>query len=210
MIRRPPLIATLLVGAAIAAMIALGVWQLQRRAWKEGLIARWTQVATLPPVAWPAVPPADDALIYRRADGFCLAVTAMSARAGENRRGQPGWRHIAHCRTGAEGPGMTVDIGWSRDPALKTPWPGGKVSGIIGRDRDARILLVADTPAAGLEASAAPDPRAEPNNHLSYAIQWFLFAATAAIIYLLALRGRDRSPPGALDDSKVATPPPSV
>ncbi|HNJ47416.1 MAG TPA: SURF1 family protein, partial [Novosphingobium sp.] len=29
-----------------------------------------------------------------------------------------------------------------------------------------------------------------PNNHLSYAVQWFLFAATALVIYGLALRKR--------------------
>ncbi len=31
-----------------------------------------------------------------------------------------------------------------------------------------------------------------PNNHLSYAVQWFSFAATALIIYALALRRRRR------------------
>jgi len=31
-----------------------------------------------------------------------------------------------------------------------------------------------------------------PNNHLSYAIQWFFFAATALVIYVLALRKRWR------------------
>ena len=37
---------------------------------------------------------------------------------------------------------------------------------------------------------AAPDPRDVPNNHLSYAVQWFLFALTAVVIYILALRKR--------------------
>jgi surfeit locus 1 family protein len=31
-----------------------------------------------------------------------------------------------------------------------------------------------------------------PNNHRSYAVQWFLFAAAALIIYLLAVRGKLR------------------
>jgi surfeit locus 1 family protein len=31
-----------------------------------------------------------------------------------------------------------------------------------------------------------------PNNHLSYAIQWFFFATTAVVIYVLALRKRWR------------------
>nr|WP_301183132.1 SURF1 family protein [Sphingomonas quercus] len=178
---------TLLVLAAVAAMIALGVWQLHRRQWKEGLLASWSAARTMPPVAWPTVPPADDSLIYRRADGFCLAVTGFSARAGEDRRGNPGWRHLAACRTGAEGPGMLVDIGWSRTPDAPPRWIGGKVSGIIGRDRDRRILLVADQAAPGLAPSAYPDPNEEPNNHLTYAVQWFSFAAIALIIYVIAL-----------------------
>lgn len=55
--------------------------------------------------------------------------------------------------------------------------------------------LVADPAAAGLVPLAKPDPRDLPNNHLSYAVQWFLFALTALVIYALALRRRwrDRS-----------------
>ena len=47
-----------------------------------------------------------------------------------------------------------------------------------------------DTPAAGLEANPAPDLSSVPNNHLAYAVQWFIFAALAGIIYALALRRR--------------------
>ena len=192
MIRRLPLVPTLVVLAAVAVMVALGFWQLDRRQQKEAQLARWAMARTQPPTAWPAVPPADDSLLYRRAEGFCLQVTAVSARAGERRDGQPGWRHIARCSTGAEGPGMAVDIGWSRSPETPAKWIGGKVSGIIGRDRDTKILLVADTPAPGLAPSAYPDPANEPNNHLAYAVQWFFFAVTALVIYALALRHRGR------------------
>ena len=44
----------------------------------------------------------------------------------------------------------------------------------------------------GLVASALPTPDSIPNNHLSYAIQWFLFAAIAGVIYVLALKRRER------------------
>ena len=46
---------------------------------------------------------------------------------------------------------------------------------------------------AGLDANARPDPATIPNNHLSYAIQWFLFALTALVIYGIALRKRMQS-----------------
>ena len=54
------------------------------------------------------------------------------------------------------------------------------------------MRLVAAIAGAGLEASAPPSPDTIPNNHLSYAIQWFLFAGIAVVIYVLALRGRWR------------------
>jgi surfeit locus 1 family protein len=53
--------------------------------------------------------------------------------------------------------------------------------------------LIAAPAQAGLEPLAAPDPANVPNNHLSYAVQWFFFAATALLIYALALRKRWRS-----------------
>jgi surfeit locus 1 family protein len=203
MLRRVPPVATLLVLAAVAAMVALGVWQLHRAEWKKGLLGRFEAARGLSPIAFPQVPPPDDRLLYRRADGFCLAVTRVAARAGESRTGQPGWRHIASCRTGAEGPGMQVDIGWSNGPETPKGWAGGQVTGVIGRDRDHRILLVADRPAPGLAPSAYPDPRQEPNNHLSYAVQWFAFAAMALVIYVVALRRRLAG-----DPPPFASPPP--
>jgi surfeit locus 1 family protein len=48
-------------------------------------------------------------------------------------------------------------------------------------------MIVARRPAPGLEASEPPDPRSMPNNSFSYAIQWFLFAATGLVIYAAAL-----------------------
>jgi surfeit locus 1 family protein len=54
------------------------------------------------------------------------------------------------------------------------------------------MRLVAATPGPGLMASAPPSPDIIPNNHLSYAVQWFLFAGIAVLIYGLALRQRWR------------------
>lgn len=190
---RFPLIPTLLVAAAIATMIALGAWQLRRMEWKEGLIARVDENSRLPPIAWPATPPEDETLLYRRAAGFCLEPVAWRSVAGRNLKDEPGWSHIAACRTGAEGPGMQVDIGWSK--ASRPPaWKGGEVSGVIAPDRLHRIRLVADNPAPGLVASRPPSPASTPNNHFLYALQWFFFAAAAGVIYFLALRQRQRPP----------------
>lgn len=190
---RLPLIPTLLVGAAVAVMIGLGIWQLGRMQEKEALIARFQQASRLPPVAWPNIPPPDDALLYRRAEGFCLEVVGWRAGAGRNALGDTGWSHIASCRTGgAEGPGMQVDMGWSRSSAPPAGWKGGPVSGIIAPDREHKIRLVSNRAAPGLQPSAPPSPEAMPNNHLFYALQWFFFAGAAAVIYVLALRRRQK------------------
>jgi surfeit locus 1 family protein len=197
-VKRLPLIPTIIVAAAIAVMIGLGVWQLQRAQWKNGLLTQYARAAALPPIAWPAMPMAKDAPLFRRASGFCLSVTGWTSSAGRNLNGEAGWSHIASCRTGgAEGPGMQVDMGWSRDPA-NPAWTGGAVSGTVAPDTKHIIRLISATPAPGLQPSLAPNPQDIPNNHLAYAVQWFLFAGVAALIYWLALRRRTasaRTPP---------------
>jgi surfeit locus 1 family protein len=196
MIRRLSLIPTILVAAAVAAMIALGVWQLQRAKWKNALVAQYQHAETLPPISWPTIPPREGQVpLFRHATGVCLRPVGRRAVAGENRRGEPGYVHILDCVTGAEGPGMSVELGWSKNPNAPVSWRGGAVSGIIAPDRRTVMRLVAATPAPGLEASAPPSIASIPNNHFFYAVQWFSFAAIAMLIYGLAVRQRLKKEP---------------
>lgn len=193
MTRRVPVISTIVVLIAVALMIGLGVWQIQRAKWKEGLLAQYARADSLPPIIFPTMPLHSDQLpLFRHATGVCLRVVGQRAVAGENRGGEPGYAHIVDCSTGAEGPGMSVEVGWSRDPNAKVNWTGGPVSGIIGPDRLTRMRLVASSPPPGLEPSAPPSIQSIPNNHRSYALQWFAFAAIALVIYVLALRRKWR------------------
>jgi cytochrome oxidase assembly protein ShyY1 len=192
MIRRWPLIPTILVAAAIATMIGLGFWQLQRRDQKLALLDKLAAAQHLPPIAWPNAPSSAEPPLYRAATGNCLSVSGFRTAAGQNRDGDPGFLVIADCRVGAEGPGMAVELGWSKNPNAGHDYKGGLVSGIIAPDSVSRMRLVAADPGPGLMASAAPSPDSIPNNHLSYAIQWFLFAGIAAVIYVLALKKRER------------------
>lgn len=201
--RRVPVLPTIIVGLAVAAMIALGVWQLKRLHEKEALLARYEANRSLPPIAFPRIP-VDDSLLFRRASAFCLQPTSWSSRNGRNALGGSGWRVIAHCRTGAEGPGLTVQMGVGRDPNAKPAWKGGEVRGYIthapddqpliaswvGMSHPKTLMLVADAPLPGLEPNPGPDLSAVPNNHLAYAVQWFIFAALAAGIYALAVAKR--------------------
>lgn len=203
---RWPIIPTILVLAAVAIMIALGLWQLQRKSEKEALIGLYERnMAMSSTVTYPELPPVPDALLYRKSSVTCLEPVRWIQRSGTDRKGQSGIRMIADCRTGAEGPGVLVDVGTADDFA-PPEWGGGTIQGTIvqgpeqptlierlrGTAMPARAMLVADMPVAGLRASAVPSASDAPNNHLAYAGQWFLFAAAALLIYILAVRRRLR------------------
>jgi surfeit locus 1 family protein len=204
--KRLPVVPTLIVGLAVAAMIALGVWQLQRRDEKQVLIARYAANLDLPPMAFPALAPVPHEAMFRKSRIQCLRVAAWRSEAGRSAQGRSGYRHIADCVTGAEGPGAFVDVGISSDPTQKVAWNGGAIDGVIttepnhasligrlfGRETVLRPMLVATQPAPGLVASVPPDPADVPNNHLAYAVQWFVFAAIGLLIYALALKRRDQ------------------
>ena len=197
--RELPIIPTILVALAVATMIGLGIWQLERRREKEALLAAYAAAAGKPPIGWPSIPPKEPLPLFRSATANCLSVVGFRTAAGQNLKGEPGYLIITDCRTGAEGPGVAIELGWSKNPNAGQAFRGGLVSGVIAPDRISRMRLVAATPGPGLMASAPPSPAMIPNNHLSYAIQWFMFAAIAVIIYILALRGRWRKEGEALN-----------
>jgi len=192
MIKRVPIFVSILVLAAVAIMVGLGIWQLQRADWKNGLLDTYAAASGMPAIAYPAVPDQADAPYFRKSSVNCLAVVGWRSTSGRSADGQAGWAHIAQCRTaGAEGPGAQVVAGWSERPD-DPEWDGGMVNGIIAPDSQYVIRLVASEPVAGLQKSQPPAIDDIPNNHLSYAVQWFLFAGIALVIFLLALRGRNK------------------
>ena len=91
-----------------AVLIALGTWQIERKAWKEGLIAALTERLAAPPVAlpapatWPRLDPASDeyrrvtftatfdhgkeALVYAAASAFRPDVAGPAPVIGSSRR----------------------------------------------------------------------------------------------------------------------------
>ncbi|WP_188768967.1 SURF1 family protein [Novosphingobium endophyticum] len=189
--RRPPILPTLIVLVAVGIMIALGFWQLGRLHEKEALLSRYEQAqAASEEIVWPRGEGEQKDQLYRRARLTCDAVADRSSMAGRNAKGEPGVAQTAQCVL-PNGARALVVLGWSRQPNVAANWQGGNVHGVIAPGP----RLVADPPLDGLEANAAPDPSEIPNNHLSYAIQWFFFAATAVVIYVLALGKRRRAAP---------------
>jgi len=201
---RFPLIPTILVALAVAAMIGLGVWQLERRSEKLAALEQYAANFGKPEMAFPRLPIGDQYL-FRRATAYCLQVVGWQSQGGRSIKGSNGYRHLAQCRTGAEGAVLLIDMGVAPDPKFQPVWKGGKVTGTITHAPDHRpllaglfdsepkhLMLISEAAARGLEPTARPDLSSVPNNHLAYAVQWFLFAAVASVIYLLALKWRQK------------------
>jgi surfeit locus 1 family protein len=195
MTKRLPLVPTILVAMVVAACIAAGVWNLQRAKLHQAELKSYEAASSLPAIAFPTAPLSNEHLpIYRFATGNCLRVVNRRTTVGENRAGEPGFGIILDCATGAEGPGMSVQVGWSKNPNAGTNWKGGLVSGEIVRDNKTRMRLMAATPAPGLEANGPVKATVSvsPQQNRGYALQFFSFAAIALVIYGLALRKRLR------------------
>lgn len=209
-VRRLPLISTVVVLLAVATMIGLGIWQLQRRAEKAAAIATLRANPSRPAVAFPKLPPVEPDLLFRPSSVQCLRVVGWREEAGRAADGSMGFRQIAACATGAEGPGALVNVGVSGKPGLRPQWTGGLVRGWIAEEPDHRSvlsrlkagraplrpMLIAARPAPGLKPAAPPRVEDIPDNHLAYAVQWFLFAGVALLIYVLALRRRGKPSAG--------------
>ena len=194
--QRIPIIPTILVLIAVGVMVRLGFWQIDRMHQKADLLARYSAAEQLSADVTPNQFDGNrDAILYRHTAFACDHVTSRSAIAGLSAKGESGIAHTVLCQAAAGGPTVpiTVTLGWSSNPTPPA-WDGGQVSGLVAPMGKTAIRIVADPPLAGLQPNARPDPKDLPNNHWSYAIQWFLFAATALVIYALALRKRLAAP----------------
>ncbi|UWQ18831.1 SURF1 family protein [Jannaschia sp. M317] len=182
-----------------AVLVALGVWQLQRLDWKEGVIAQIEARITAAPVDLPPTPDqsADNFLPVR----LDARVTGAPLRVLGAWRGGSGYRIVAPVETGgrrvlvdfglvplsasettlAPGPYAIIgNLSWPDDVTSATPDPEG--STWFGRDVSAMADTLGTDPlmvvARTVTPSAGPQPlpvgvEGIPNSHLGYAIQWF-------------------------------------
>ena len=197
--RRVPILATIVVTAAVAILIGLGVWQLRRAEWKEHLLVQYAAAEAMPAVdldplldGRTRLPP----LSFRRALVTCHARdVAPEVRAGRSAADVPGQAYYIPCRPGAAGLAgrLRVNAGWANRPDAATRLSlDGLVAGRLGvAEEDGPVTLTAATAAPPLAASRPTGIENIPNNPRLYAFQWFFFAAAAALIYWLALRRRN-------------------
>lgn len=199
---------------AIAGLIALGTWQVERRAWKLDLIARVDARIHAAPVAAP--PAATGADAYRR-----VAATGVFLRARDSfvqastERGAGWWvltplrlgnrtvvlinRGFVPSRTAAPPPaGVRTVTGLLRlsepgggflrsNDAAADRWYSRDVAAIAARRGLRTLPYFIDADAAG-DAPGQPVGGLTvidfPNNHLVYAITWYTLAMMAAAAFL--------------------------
>lgn len=192
---------------AIPVLIGLGVWQLQRMEWKNALHATLAAEAAKPMLDLGAGPlPAG---MQFRQVGLLVDCPKQTpgGKMGYSPDGVIGYSVMLHCRAGADE--LLVDAGWGPRPDSWANVPGlwrppHKVTGMLIESEHARprYTLVADDAPAPLVPSARPTLDTIPNNHLSYAIQWFTFAALLGLIWWLYVRRWRRG-----STVKLASPP---
>ncbi len=206
MTRRVPIVPTLVVALAVATMIALGFWQIARAHERDADHERHIARMDLPTVVYPFADPAAEGFRFRRVVAPCDRVVGWQQKASKSASGQAGWGYVATCVADRQQAQFEAELGFSAAPDVAPSWQGGDVVGHakLGPDRRGfldrllwraprqSLMIVAERPAQGLTASMQPTPDQENNSSWGYAVQWFLFAATALVIYGLALRKRWR------------------
>ncbi|MCF7697831.1 SURF1 family protein [Loktanella sp. M215] len=198
------------VGCSV--LIALGVWQVQRLAWKTEILDQITATIVAPPVPLPddADPVADEYLpvvATGHVTGQTLSVLVSTAENGA------GYRTITGFRTD-DGRDIVLDLGFlsldDRGTALPTGdltvtgnllWPDETDSWTPAPDEKTGIWFARDLPAMAAVLDAQPlllvarriDPASPtvpmpvgiqgiPNDHLGYAITWFMLAIGWALM----------------------------
>jgi len=230
---------TLATLAALALLIGLGVWQLQRLEWKRGLIAEIETRAKAPPISLA------EALALAKDGGDPSYLHVRVAGRFENDKerhlyaladGAPGW-HLITPLVADDGATVMVDRGFVPDALkeqatrpqsqvegetsvtglVRVPESKGAFTPDSDPDRDRWYYRDLDGMAQSmfgdkpqnlapffLEAEEGGPPGSWPrggqtrldlpNNHLQYAITWFLLAFCLLVIYAVYVRQALQAP----------------
>lgn len=194
-----------LVGlCGLAILVSLGIWQVQRLAWKEGILANIEARIISTPVALPdAIDPTKDAYLPVEATGI-IGTQEIDILASTKAQGAV-YRIIAPFTVGSRR--VLLDRGFVPTDEKSNPrggqtvtvtgnlyWPDEVDSYTPAPDRDAGIWYARDIPAMAEDLETEPvlivarsdtgdgvlpfpvGTDAIPNDHLQYAITWFSLA----------------------------------
>lgn len=213
-----------LAGAAV--LISLGVWQVKRLAWKEGVLAEIEERIAAEPVDLPAAP---DALADRYLPVIItgtLSDDPLRVLVSQKRVGA-GYRLVTSLTT--ERKKVLVDLGFikvdQQTPTMPTApvtitgnlhWPDDRNSSTPQNDLDGNVwfardldqmsewfgsepilVVVRETSKTDLPVTPLPvDTTHIPNDHLNYAITWFSLAAIWLVMTGYFLWRTARKPKG--------------
>ena len=197
-----------ILGCAI--LVSLGLWQLRRMDWKEDMIAQIQSRIGGAPVALPASPDPSmkylPVLVSGQTTGQEIDVLSGTREQGGGYQVVSGfvtddgrrilldrgfvtqdYRHTPRPATTLE---VVGNLHWPQDKSSSTPEPDLKAGIWFARDVPAMAEMLKTEPVLVVAAQVAGDAQGVmpipisiegvPNSHLSYAVQWFLFAATCA------------------------------
>ena len=137
---------TIVCAVALILLTSLGVWQVQRLAWKEGLIAAADRAAAAPPIPLDQLAALEDPE-FRRVEPGCDMRGRRYVELQSIHEGQPGVRLIAECR------GWLVDMGFVPETISARPAATGVPSADVGP---------APRWIAQVRAAESPGPMAPP------------------------------------------------
>ncbi len=203
MIRRMPILPTLITMIGVLILCGLGRWQLERREWKHRKIAELAAAPHLPPVSpgeFSRALAREHSIQYRRAEISCHggAKKPYDLRPGASFGGTSGYFVLFSCRPNDRPPDIVAVAGWTRrlDVRDQTVVLDSELKGIIIErpygDEPGRpaFMLIPDQPIAPFGRPRQPVAADLPDNHLAYAGQWFGLAIALSAIYGLWLRKR--------------------
>jgi surfeit locus 1 family protein len=176
------------VALAVLVLVGLGTWQLERRDWKDALIAEREALYAAPPIAsW------HEAKEYRRARlegrflegraltvGFARPIAALALDDGTVALVEAATRPAG--RVAVEGI-LRADEqgGWAvpANDAARGRWMTVETAAM------SRALGLADVRPFWLQTSPLPELR---NEHMGYAITWYSLGVALVVIYAIARR----------------------
>ena len=230
---------TIFALAAFALLIGLGVWQLQRLQWKQGLIAEIETRTKAPPTSL-----SEAVALARKGDDPSYLHVRVAGRFENDKErhlyaiaeGAPGW-HLITPLTTDDGTVVLVDRGFVPDTMkeqatrpqslidgetsvtglVRLPETQGTFTPNTEIERDRWYYRDLDGMARSMFADKPPNlapffleaeesgppgswPRGGqtrldlPNNHLQYALTWFLLALGLVVIYAVYVRQALRAP----------------
>ena len=197
---------TLVVGAAVVAMVALSLWQLrrldERREFNAAVSAR---------VDTPAVALDDPGRLTLDDEWTNVLVTGAYDGTAQLEPAAGAFRVIGRIVL-AGGGTLLVERGSVPSTAEVAPPPPSGTVRIVGRVRqvpssfdvptstsgepDVLVQVISSDPADDPSLTPAPLPDiTDEGTHLSYAVQWLIFAICAAVGWVIAVRRSARSQP---------------